>query len=92
MTPGALCSTRCCLAVAGRPTWPSSGRCSSASALTNGIVGEGRPFYRAVVDADLEGVVAKRLGNAHHPKAVPNGFSGDPMPSRYDQSCSDHVA
>ena len=30
-------------------------------ALTNGIVGEGRALYQAVVDADLEGIVAKRL-------------------------------
>jgi ATP-dependent DNA ligase len=26
-------------------------------ALTNGIVGEGRALYRAVVEADLEGIV-----------------------------------
>jgi ATP-dependent DNA ligase len=37
-------------------------------ALTNGIVGEGRALFRAVVDADLEGIVAKRLADAHHPK------------------------
>jgi ATP-dependent DNA ligase len=37
-------------------------------ALTNGIVGEGRALYRAVVDADLEGIVAKPLGDAYLPK------------------------
>jgi bifunctional non-homologous end joining protein LigD len=37
-------------------------------ALTNGIIGEGRALYRAVVDADLEGVVAKHLADAYHPK------------------------
>jgi bifunctional non-homologous end joining protein LigD len=37
-------------------------------ALTNGIVGDGRALYRAVVEADLEGIVAKRLGDAYHPK------------------------
>lgn len=30
-------------------------------ALANGFVGEGRALYRAVVAADLEGTVAKRL-------------------------------
>jgi ATP-dependent DNA ligase len=40
----------------------------SLIALTNGVVAEGRALYRAVVDADLEGVVAKRLGDAYHPK------------------------
>jgi ATP-dependent DNA ligase len=37
-------------------------------ALTNGVVGEGRALFRAVVDADLEGVVAKHLADAFHPK------------------------
>jgi ATP-dependent DNA ligase len=37
-------------------------------ALTNGIVGEGRALYRAVVDADLEGIVAKHLADAYYPK------------------------
>jgi ATP-dependent DNA ligase len=37
-------------------------------ALTNGIVDEGRALYRAVVDADLEGIVAKHLADAYHPK------------------------
>jgi bifunctional non-homologous end joining protein LigD len=37
-------------------------------ALTNGLVGDGRALYRAVVDADLEGIVAKRLADAYHPK------------------------
>jgi ATP-dependent DNA ligase len=37
-------------------------------ALTNGIVGEGRALYRAVVDADLEGIVAKHLDDVYHPK------------------------
>jgi ATP-dependent DNA ligase len=32
--------------------------------LTNGLVGEGRALYRAVVDADLEGIVAKHLADA----------------------------
>jgi hypothetical protein len=36
--------------------------------LTDGIVGEGRALFRAVVDADLEGIVAKRLTEAYHPK------------------------
>jgi bifunctional non-homologous end joining protein LigD len=36
-------------------------------ALTDGVVGEGCALYRAVVDADLEGIVAKRLGDAYHP-------------------------
>jgi len=54
-----------------------SGRCLSATArpklaqiakhaegwiaLTSGVVGEGRALYQAVVDADLEGIVAKKL-------------------------------
>jgi bifunctional non-homologous end joining protein LigD len=37
-------------------------------ALTNGLVGEGCALYRAVVDADLEGIVAKRLADAYEPK------------------------
>jgi ATP-dependent DNA ligase len=37
-------------------------------AITNGIVGEGRALYRAVVDADLEGIVAKHLRDVYHPK------------------------
>lgn len=37
-------------------------------ALTNGLVAEGQALYRAVVDADLEGIVAKRLTDAYHPK------------------------
>jgi ATP-dependent DNA ligase len=37
-------------------------------ALTNGVVGDGRALYRAVVDADLEGIVAKRLADAYRPK------------------------
>jgi hypothetical protein len=40
-------------------------------ALTKGIVGEGRALYRAVVDADLEGIVAKHLADAYHPKLTP---------------------
>jgi ATP-dependent DNA ligase len=44
------------------------GRAESWIALTNGIVGEGRALYRAVVDADLEGIVAKRLADAYHPR------------------------
>ena len=32
-------------------------------ALTNGVVGEGRALYQAVVDADLEGIVAKKLAD-----------------------------
>jgi bifunctional non-homologous end joining protein LigD len=37
-------------------------------ALTKGVIGEGRALYRAVVDADLEGIVAKRLTDAYQPK------------------------
>jgi bifunctional non-homologous end joining protein LigD len=37
-------------------------------ALTNGVVGEGRGLSRAVVEADLEGIVAKHLADAYHPK------------------------
>jgi ATP-dependent DNA ligase len=36
--------------------------------LTNGVVGDGRALHRAVVDADLEGIVAKRLADAYEPK------------------------
>jgi ATP-dependent DNA ligase len=45
--------------------------CASAKGwlpLTNGIIGEGRALFRAVVDADLEGIVAKCLADAYHPK------------------------
>ena len=34
-------------------------------ALTNGVVGEGCAQCRAVVDADLEGIVAKLLADAY---------------------------
>jgi ATP-dependent DNA ligase len=34
-------------------------------ALTNGVIGEGRPLYRAA--ADLEGIVAKRLTDPYRP-------------------------
>ena len=37
-------------------------------ALTNGVVGEGRSLYQAVVDADLEGIVAKKLADPYNPK------------------------
>jgi len=37
-------------------------------ALTNGVVGEGRALYRAVVDADLEGIVAWKLTDPYNPK------------------------
>jgi len=37
-------------------------------ALTNSVVGEGRALYQAVVDADLEGIVAKRLADRYNPK------------------------
>jgi bifunctional non-homologous end joining protein LigD len=37
-------------------------------ALTHGVVGGGRALYRAVVEADLEGIVAKRLGDPYQPK------------------------
>ena len=36
-------------------------------ALTNGVIGEGRALYRAVVGADLEGIVAKRLTDPYRP-------------------------
>ena len=37
-------------------------------ALTNGVVGEGRALYRAVLDADLEGIVAKKLADPYNPR------------------------
>jgi hypothetical protein len=37
-------------------------------ALTNGVVAERRALFRAVVDADLEGIVAKLLTVAYHPR------------------------
>jgi len=37
-------------------------------ALTNAVIGEGRAHYRAVVDADLKGVVAKKLADPYNPK------------------------
>ena len=37
-------------------------------ALTNGVVGEGRALYQAVVAADLEGIVAKKLTDPYNPK------------------------
>jgi len=37
-------------------------------ALTNGVVGEGRALYQAVVSADLEGIVAKKLADPYNPK------------------------
>jgi bifunctional non-homologous end joining protein LigD len=40
-------------------------------ALTNGVVGEGRVLYRTVVEADLEGIVAKHLADAYRPKLAP---------------------
>jgi bifunctional non-homologous end joining protein LigD len=39
-------------------------------ALTNGVVGEGRALYRAVVDADLEGIVAKKLADPYNPNLL----------------------
>jgi hypothetical protein len=64
-------------------------------ALTDGVVGEGRALFRAVVDG-LEGMVAKHLADAYHPKfarwfstratrsvaAAPNGSSVVPMTGR----------
>jgi ATP-dependent DNA ligase len=44
-------------------------------ALTNGIVGEGRALYRAVVDADLEGIVAKHLADVCWHKILNRGYS-----------------
>jgi hypothetical protein len=43
-------------------------RAESWIALTNGVIGEGRALYRAVVNADLEGIVAKHLDDVYHPK------------------------
>ncbi len=43
-------------------------RAESWIALNNGIVGDGCALYRAVVDADLEAVVAKHLADVYHPK------------------------
>jgi ATP-dependent DNA ligase len=40
--------------------------------LTNGVVGDGCALYRAVVEADLEGIVAKRLNDAYRPAATRN--------------------
>jgi ATP-dependent DNA ligase len=34
----------------------------------HGVIGDGRPLYRAAVDADLEGIVAKRLTAPYQPK------------------------
>jgi hypothetical protein len=64
---------------------------------SNGVLGEGQALYRAVVDADLEGTVAKHLADAYQPKharyhkilnrtyssvaAAPNGFAS-PMDER----------
>ena len=39
-------------------------------ALTNGVIGEGRALYQAVVDADLEGIVAKKLADPYNPKST----------------------
>ena len=39
-------------------------------ALTNGLLVEGFALYRAVVAADLEGIVAKRLADAFQPQRV----------------------
>ena len=36
-------------------------------ALTNGVIGEGRALYRAVVEADLEGIVVKPLADTYRP-------------------------
>jgi ATP-dependent DNA ligase len=50
-------------------------------ALTNGLVGEGCALYRAVVAADIEGIVAKRLSDAYRPnhprwhKVLNRGYS-----------------
>jgi len=37
-------------------------------ALTSGVVGESRALYRAVVAADLEGIVAKKLTDPYNPQ------------------------
>jgi bifunctional non-homologous end joining protein LigD len=39
-------------------------------ALTDGVVGAGRALYHAVVDADLEGIVAKRLTDPYNPQVT----------------------
>ncbi|MBV9316901.1 MAG: hypothetical protein JOZ34_05505 [Gammaproteobacteria bacterium] len=55
-----------------------------------GIVGEGRALYRAVVDADLEGMVAKHLADIYHPKLarwhkISNSEPASPASGRYTQ-------
>ncbi|MBO0754820.1 MAG: hypothetical protein J2P54_03095 [Bradyrhizobiaceae bacterium] len=35
------------------------------------MVHDGRALYRAVVEADLEGIVAKRLADPYRPKLTP---------------------
>jgi bifunctional non-homologous end joining protein LigD len=47
-----------------------SERAESWISLTNGVIGEGRALFQAVVDADLEGVIAKHLADAYDPKLV----------------------
>jgi ATP-dependent DNA ligase len=49
---------------------PLGERAEDWIALTNGIVSEGRAPFRAVVDADLESIVAKHLAAAYHPKVA----------------------
>jgi hypothetical protein len=61
LRPCPLCERKAMLAAIGK-------RAEGWIALTKGVVGEGRALYRAVVDADLEGIVAKRLGDAYHPQ------------------------
>ena len=39
-------------------------------ALTNRGVGEGRALYQAMVAADLEGIVAKKLADPYNPKLI----------------------
>ena len=72
-------------------------------ALTNGVVGEGRSLYRAVVNADLEGIVAKKLTDPYDPKhtrwhkilnkdysqlrGAPNGSASDAMPGVGNRRC-----
>jgi ATP-dependent DNA ligase len=43
-------------------------RAESWIALTDGVVGAGRALYRAVVEADLEGIVAKKLAGPYNPQ------------------------
>jgi bifunctional non-homologous end joining protein LigD len=52
-----------------RKVWPAriGKRAKGWLALTNGVVGDGKALYRAVVDADLEGIVAKHLGDPYRP-------------------------